>query len=166
MGDVSQEITRIPVISKVSKTTNLSNTTGSLTLFTIAGNIELVKLYGIVTTVLSANHTAAHFRLNDGTNVPVLTLATGTTMSAAAVGSIIAATALAATAVTLANGSQARVTQAAAANQIPFQGQILTAKNGATTTLEYRYTTTDIPSSGAIQFFMWWQPLSDDASVS
>ena len=73
----------------VSKTTNANNTTVSVPLFRITGSIYVKRLYGVVTTVLGPNHTAAHWRLEDGTNTPAVTLATGTTLSSANVGSII-----------------------------------------------------------------------------
>lgn len=155
-----------PKPKSVGVTFAASNTTESKTLFTFTGTIEVVALYGVVTTALGSNHTAAHFRLNDGTNTPAITLATGTTMSNAAVGSTIVADRLAATAVTLGDSSQARVLQPSTVNGNEGQNQIFVAKNGATNTIEYRYTTTSTPTSGAATFFIKWRPLSPDASVS
>ena len=148
-----------------SVTFDASNTTESETLWTLTGAVIVHRLYYVVTTVIGVNHTAAYFRLNDGTNTPAITASGGTTISAATVGSIVMANRLAATAVTLANGSEARVNRANGANDLNFQDMVLTAKNGATTTLEYRYSTTDTPTTGAVTFFCVWSPLSSDGNL-
>lgn len=147
-------------------TTNANNTTASFVCFTVTGMIRVLQLYGIVTTVLSSNHTAAHWRLNDQTATPAISLATGTTVSSAPVGSALIRSGLVATALTL-NSSAAGVVQdpATAGNDV-FSSFEIVQKTGATTTIDYRYSTTNAPSSGAIQFFLAWQPLSADASVS
>jgi len=93
-------------LTSASITTNASNTTASVTCFTVTGSIYVHRLYGVVTTVLSSNHTAAHWRLEDGTNTPAVTLATGTTLSAATVGSVISKNGLAAAALTLSQSDQ------------------------------------------------------------
>lgn len=153
-------------LSNVSITTNASNTTASVTCWTITGSIYVHRLYGVVTTVLSSNHTAAHWRLEDGTNTPAVTLATGTTLSSATVGSVISKGGLAAAALTLTQADQARVFESATAGVVPFSPFVCLAKNGATTTLVYRYTTTNTPATGAIQMFMEWEPLSADGAVA
>lgn len=148
------------------KTTSANNTTASISLFTITGSVRVESLSGVVTTVLSSNHTAAHWRLNDGTNTPAVTLATGTTLSSANVGSVIQKKGLAGAALVLAQGDEARVPEHATSGLAPDVPFVLVAKNGATTTLEYRYSTTNAPATGAIQFFIEWNRLSDDGSVT
>ena len=88
------------ILFRSSKTTNANNTTASIGLWRITGTIYIVKLGGVVTTNLSSNHTAAHFRLNDQTAQPAITLATGSTMSSLLAGSAFGRTGLAAVAVT------------------------------------------------------------------
>lgn len=152
------------VVTK-SITLNVNNTTGSINVATITGSVRILKLYGIVTTVLSANVTAAHLRMNDGTNTPVVTASAGTTLSAATVGSMISKVNGVAGAIVLDNASQVRVHESAA-NHPSFQDFAVIQKNGSTSTLEFRYTTTDAPSSGVIKFFIEYEPLSDDGAVT
>lgn len=147
-------------------TLSANNTTASAALFTITGSVEVRALYGVVTTALGANHTAAHWRLNDQTAQPAISLATGTALSAAPVGSRIDRRSLVSVALTLSSSAAGAVTDPVAATApsyfMPFA---LTKKSGALTQVEYRYTTTDAPTSGAIKFSMRWIPLSDDADV-
>ena len=147
-------------------TTNVNNTTGSIVVFTITGSIKVLQIYGVVTTVLSANHTAAHLRLNDQTATVDLTLNTGVAASAAPVGSILMRTGLVASALTLKSNAAGAFQDAQAVGADVFTPFEITKKTGATTTIDYRYTTTDAPSTGAIQWFLVWQPLSADAAVS
>lgn len=149
-----------------SKTLSANNTTVSVPLWTITGSILIWKLYGVVTTVLGSNHTAAHWRLEDGTNTPAITLATGTTLSSANVGSIISKIGLASAALTLLQSDQTRVGEAATAGNPTYCPAVLVSKNGATTQINYRYTTTNTPTSGVIQFFLEYEPLSADGTVT
>lgn len=143
-----------------------NNTTASNILFRITGSIEVRGLWGVVTTVFSNNITAAHFRLNDQTAQPAISLATGTTLSSAAVGSVISRGRLAATALTFIDSSAARVTEASAVNLQYYSPFIITQKTGGVQTdIEFRYTTTNTPATGAAQFFLRWLPLSTDANV-
>src|ERR1017187_7034430 len=87
-----------PLLVSTSKTLSANNTTAHVPIFSLTGDIDLIDLYGVVTTTLGANQTAAGFRLNDQTAQVDITLSTGTTISAAPAGSIMARTALAATA--------------------------------------------------------------------
>lgn len=164
MSNIFQPGLPILVNSKIV-TTNVSNTTGSIVVFTITGTLKVVQFFGIVTTVLSANQTAAFIRLNDQTATVDLSLNTGVTMSAAPVGSIIARTGLVAAALTLKSSAAGAFQDAPSAIEDVFTSFIIQKKAAATTTIDYRYTTTDTPSSGAIQFVMVWEPLSADASV-
>lgn len=159
-------ITTDGIITTDTQTTNANNTTAHIALFTIAGTIEVRGLWGVVTTVLGANHTAAFWRLNDGTNTPAITLATGTTLSAAAKGSIITKSGLAGAALAFINASQSRITEPTTLETFYFSPFIATALPGATTNIEYTYSTTDAPTSGQIQFFLRWLPVSADANVT
>lgn len=155
------------ITSGTTTTLILNNTTGSNLLFSVIGSIEVRGLYGVVTTVLSANVTTAFFRLNDQTAQPAISLATGTTLSTASVGSVISRGRLAATALAFIDASAGRVTESSAVNLQYFSPFVITQKTaGVKTDIEFRYSTTDAPSSGAIQFFLRWLPLSADANVT
>ncbi len=152
--------------SQTSKTLSANNTSANPPIFRVTGSIWVLKLYGVVTTVLGSNNTAASFRLNDQTAQIALTAAAGTTLSAAPVGSMILKDSLAATALTLKSSAAGAVDEPAAANQPLFQEFAITKKTGANTDIEFRYTTTNTPTSGVIQFFLEWVPLSADGAVT
>jgi len=151
-------------LNVTSKTMNGNNTTTTVPIFRIIGNVRCLLLYGQVTTVLGANHTGVYIRFNDQTNQSDITLSTvGRTLSAAPTGSLIikqdVATAL------LAFGSSA--TEIVNDNLVTRTPQFsLISKPSVNNDIEYIYTTTDAPTSGVIQFFLQWIPLSANASVT
>ncbi len=135
-------------------------------IFRITGSIRILKLYGVVTTVLNAAWTAAYWRLNDQTAQVDITLNTGTTLSSASVGARLEKTGLAAAALTLVNSNAGRVTEAGAVNQVPTTMFEMTQKTGAINTdIEFLFTKDAGASSGVIQFFVEWQAMSADGAV-
>lgn len=142
-----------------------NNTTVNVPIFGITGSVEVRALYGVVTTDLGANHTAAFWRLNDQTAQVNITLNTGTTLSAVKAGSMIVKKDLASAALTLINNSAGRVSEPTTLEHTYFSPFTVTKKTGATTNIEYTYSTTDAPTTGAITFFLRWLPLSADANV-
>lgn len=158
-------ITTDGIVSIDSQVLTGNNTTVNVPLFTITGSIEVRGLWGVVTTVLGANNTAAYWRLNDQSNQSNITLNTGTTLSAAAAGSTIVKKGLAAAALTLLSASQERVSEPTTLETTYFSPFVATALPGAATNIEFTYTTTDAPTSGAIDFYLRWLPLSKNATV-
>lgn len=168
----SRDANRVPITrygfkSQKSQTLTGNNTTVNSALFSVTGIVNIRALYGEVTTVLGANNTAAYYQIDDQTATPDITLASGTTLSAASVGSLIARTSVAGVAVVLANASAGRVTDPVAATApdmfMPF---IITQKTGGIlTTLNFVYSTTDTPTSGVIKHTVYWEPISDDGNV-
>lgn len=165
---------RVPVTypggARSSKTQVLSgnNTAGIATpLFRVTGSILVIGLWGTVTTDLGANNTAAYWRLNDQTAQPAITLATGTALSAAKAGSVIAKIGLAAAALTLINNSAGRVNEPTTLETLFFSPFSVVQKTGGVNTdIEFVYSTTDAPTSGAIQHFISWIPVSADGNVA
>lgn len=150
-----------------SQTFTGSNTTVVTPIFTITGTVEVRGIWAVVTTVLGTNHTAAAFRLNDGAAQSNITLNTGTDISAAPVSSVIYKKGLAAAAITLLSSSQERVSEPTTLETLYYSPCLLVAKTGtATTNVEYVYATTDTPTSGAMQFFIRWLPVSADGNVT
>ena len=150
-----------------SKTLTGNNTTVPVPIFTVTGTVEVLALYGVVTTALGANNTAAYWRLNDGSNQSNITLNTGTSLSAAPVGSSIVKKALAATALSLLSSATEIVSEPAAAEGNYFSPFIAQQINPvAATNIEFVYTTTDAPTSGTIQFFVNYIPISQGSSIS
>ena len=151
--------------SQDSQTLTASGTTAHVPIFTVTGSVLINCLYGVVTTVLG-NNTAAYFRLNDGSNTPAITLATGTTLTGAAAGSTIVKKALATTAVTLLNNSASIVSEPAAAEGNYFSPFVVEQITAGTTNIEFVYTTSDTPTTGAITFYVGWTPLSAGAAIT
>jgi len=155
--------------NKASKAQTLtgSNETVATALFRVTGTVRVTELYAVVTTVLGSNVTAAYYRLNDQTAQVDITLSTGTTLSSIAVGSTIVRRALATAAVSVYNASAGRIsdTSGGAGTQV-MQSFIAVQKTaGVNTDIEFVYSTTNTPTSGVIQHFVEWQPLSDGATL-
>lgn len=155
-------VDRMLVHKQFTTTLDVSNTTGSKTIATLSANggVWIYGIIGTVTTVLSSNITAAHLRLNDSTNTPAITLATGTTLSSAAVGSRFTKNALAATALIFNDSAQCRVIEHATSGMHPNNPFQIIAKTATTTTMEFRYTTTNTPSTGVIVWDIWYRPIN------
>lgn len=143
-----------------TKTTNASNTTAHVPIFRITGTVRILKLYGIVGTVLSSNHTAASFRLNDQTAQIQITSVAGTAASAAPVGTTIQKTGLAALAVSVDSAAAGAIREPTAAETVVQSEFDVVAKNGANTDIEYNYTTTNTPATGSITFVVEYQSLN------
>lgn len=155
------------VVSRKSLTLSGSNTTVASPIFRLTGSVEVRGLYGVVTTALGANNTAAYWRLNDQTAQPAISLATGTTISAAPAGSVIARLSLVSVALSLKSSAAGGVLDPVAAT-VPgeLMPVILVQKTaGVQTDIEFVYSTTDTPTSGVIQFFVRWLPISADGKL-
>ena len=157
-----------PMPNKVTtiKTLSVNNTTGFIPVFQMIGSVKVVALFAIVTTALSGNQTDAHFRLNDQTATLPLTKTTTAVMSSMPIGSMIAKRDLAANAAVVKSAAVGAIQEPTTIAQSTFTEVDVTQKTGGVATnIEYGYTTTDAPSSGAIQFYCWFIPLSADGNV-
>jgi len=155
-------------ISVKSLTTNANNATSANPLFRVTGSVEVRALFGIVTTTLGSNQTAAHWRSNDQTATLPISLATGTTVSSLGVGSLLTRKSLVTVALTADNSTAAKVTDPVAATApsvfMPF---VVTQKvGGVNTDIEYVYTTNQTPTTGAIDFYIRWVPLTPNSKVT
>lgn len=154
------------VVTRTSQTLVGNNTTVAVPLFGITGTVNVVSIYGVVTADLGANNTAAYWRLNDQTAQVAITVSTGTTISAVKAGSVIVKKGLAAAALVLLDNAAGRVSEPTTLETTYFSPFVATKKTGAATNIEFVYTTTDAPTSGTIQFFVIWLPISADAEVT
>lgn len=166
-----RDANRVPIaidgiITTDSQTLVGSNTTVAVPIFTITSAVQIQGIWGVVTTVLGSNNTAAYFRLNDSAAQSDITLSTGTTLSSAAVGSIIVKKGLAAAAVTLLTSAQERVSEPTTLETPYFSPFVVVAKTAVTTNIEFVYTTTQTPTTGAITFYVRWLPLATDSAVT
>lgn len=158
-------ITTDGIVLNTSQTLTGNNTTVAVPLFHIVGSVEIRGLWGIVTTDLGANHTAAYWRLNDQTSQVNITLNTGTTLSAIKAGSTITKKGLATAALTKLDNAAGVVSEPTILETTYFSPFVMVKKNAATTDIEYVYSTTDAPTTGAIQFFVRFLPLSADGTI-
>lgn len=157
--------TNYGITSTVSQTLSGNNTTVVTPLFHITGTVEVRALYAVVTTVIGANHTAGLYRLNDQTAQVSIT-ATGATLSGLAVGTTIVKKGLAAAALVLLDNAAGRVSEPTTLETLYFSPFVVMKKTAATTDIEYSYATTDAPTSGVIQHFLRWVPLSANGNVT
>lgn len=142
------------------KTINANNTTESVQLFLVDGNVFITKLYGVVTTALGSNHTKGYFRINDQTaQVDLTESVTGATLSSFTANSFLGKGGPGAIAIQGNNASAGRLFDST------LSSFVITAKNGANTYIEYTYSTTNTPTSGQIDFFVEWEPLSSSGTI-
>lgn len=142
-----------------------NNTTVAVPIFTVTGIVEVTGLYAAVGTALG-NNTAAYFRTNDGSTQNSITLSTGTTISSAVSGSVIAKKAGVGTAVAYIAGTSGQVDESATAGANFFQDFVLQVNPLATTNIEFVYTTTDTPTTGSLHFNIRWTPLTPDGAIT
>lgn len=154
------------IISVDSQVLIGSGVTVAVPIFSIIGAVQIQAIWGIVTTALG-NNTAAAFRFNDGSAQSDITLATGTTLTGVPQNSLIVKKGLAAAAVTLLSASQERVSEPTTLETWYFSPFVLVEKTGnVATNIEFVYTTTDTPTTGAIDFYIRWLPLTKIANVT
>lgn len=151
-----------------SQTLSGSSATVSTPLFKVTGAVKIKQLYAVVTTVLGSNVTAAFWRLNDQTAQIAISLATGTTLSSAPVGSLLARTGLVATALTLKSSVAGAILDGNAAGSVdvvtPFVA--IQKTGGIETDIEFTYTTTNTPTSGVLTHFVEYEVLSADGAIT
>lgn len=153
-------ITQLGLPTVSSKTLTGSGATVNVAIFTITGQVLVNAIYGIVTTVLG-NNTAAYWRLNDSTAQSNITLNTGTTLTGAVAGGIFVKKGLATSALVLLDATQERVSEPTTLETMYFSPFVAGQKTaGVATNIEFVYTTSDTPTTGAISFYASWVPLS------
>ena len=133
-------------------------------LFTITGSVLVNALYGVVTTALGSNHTAASFRINDQGAQVYLTAVGGTTLSSLAAGSMIIKDKLVAVAVTAIDNANGAANESATAGIPIFSPVIITKKTAALTQIEYRYITNNT-SLGAMTVYCGFIPLTSSSNL-
>ena len=142
-------------------------TTGTnyIPVFHITGTVQVLGLWGVVTTTMG-NHTAAYFRLNDQSNTSLITAAAGVTLTGLLAGTVIVKKALVNAALTLLDNAQERVSEPTTLETPYFSPFVVVKKTGAVTDIEYSYITSDSTTTGVIQFFVNWFPISADGRVT
>lgn len=159
-------IPQLGLLASDAQVLTASGTTKAVPIFSVSGTVLINAIYGVVTTLLG-NNTAAYWRLNDGSNQSNITLNTGTTLTGAVVGASIVKKDIATAALTLINANQERVSEPTTLETSyfsPFVVQQITG--GIATNIEFVYTTSDTPTTGAITFFVGWMPLSSGSTIT
>lgn len=171
-GTFNRDANHVPITTDGVQSSGIqtlvgNNTAGIATpIFRLTGSLEVRALWAVVTTDLGANHTAAYWRMNDQTAQPAITVATGTTLSGIKAGSMIVKKGLAAAALTKIDNAAGVISEPTTLETTYFSPFTFTKKTGANTDIEYVYSTTDAPTSGVLQHFLRWLPLSADANVA
>ena len=159
-------ITYLGLTANKSITLSANNTTAHVALFSVTGQVLVTSLWGVVTTALG-NNTAAYWRLNDQTAQSDITLSTGTALTNAVSGAMIAKKGLAAAALTLLDATQERVSEPTTLETSYFSPFVAIQKTGGVETdIEFTYTTTDTPTSGAITFYVSYIPLTAGSRIT
>lgn len=153
----------------VSKTLTFTgdDATVATPVFRVTGVVEVLKLWGVVTVALGANQTDCHFRINDQTATDqIITKATTLTLNSASAGAMIAKTGLITAVAKYFSADAAVFVEPTTLQTQIFTPFIVTQKTGGIQTdIEWVYTTTDDPTSGSIQFFAGYLPLSEGAKL-
>lgn len=128
-------------------------------LFQVTGSIEVYRLWGEVVRVGTlTNLTGGSFDLYDSTSAVQLSAATGV-LSGVSEGTVFTKTGLAADAFAINNSVAGAVLEQTYEGSDPFNGIIVTQKNGANTFLRFTYTTTDNPIDADIVFNVEYRAL-------
>ena len=161
-------ITQYGFFNVSSKTLSANNTTASVPIFNVQGVVEIRALYGVVTTALSSNITTAYWRLNDQTAQSAISLATGTTISSYGAGAFITRRSVVSVALVGSAATNGAVTDPVAATApdvfMPFIA--IQKTGGVQTDIEFTYSTTNTPASGAIDFYIGWVPLTPTSTIT
>lgn len=159
-------ITQDGLISTDIQTLVGNNTTVAVPIFGVTGTVEVRGLWGVVSSTIGVNNTAAYFRLNDQTAQVAITASSGVTLSGLAVGTAIVKKGLAAAAVTLLDNAAGRVSEPTTLETPFFSPFVVMKKTGAATNIEFLYSTTDAPTTGQLTFYLRWLPVSLDGSIT
>jgi hypothetical protein len=155
--------------NKASKTQTLTgnNTTVATPLFRITGSVHISQLYSVITTALGSNVTATHWRSNDQTATLPISAAAGTTLSSLPAGTMLTRHSLVSVALKADTAAAAKVIDPVAATapavHMPFI--VVQKTGGVQTDIEFVYTCNN-QTSGVIQHFVEWQPLSEGATLA
>ena len=150
-----------------AKTIDGSSGTIVVPIFRVVGSIRGRDLQGFVTTALG-NHTAANFRMNDQTATIQISAAAGVTLTNYPANSVVykrgdsSAAAVAADATT----NPPLTGPPFAASFCHMASWVMSSKTGANTDIEYVYTTTDAPTTGAILFSFRYKIFDNTTTVT
>jgi hypothetical protein len=149
-------------------TFSASNTTASVTAFTLTGAVLVRQLWLEVTTDIGVNHTDGYFDSYDGAAAIDVSLggaAAGITLSALKAGTVAIRDDVKTAQLALLDNANDIVSDVATKGTDPFTAFEWVDKTGATTTMRWTYTSTDTPTSGVARAHIVWEPLTTDGNV-
>lgn len=131
----------------------------SYNLFKITGIVDIVKIYGVVETVLAADVTAACLQLFPTGGAAIqLSSVGGVDISSAPVGSLILKQNVLAQALTLKSSALGFAVE----NAATWEFQRVTVGQKASTETHVRFTRAGAGASGVIRWYVEWEPVSKD----
>ncbi len=168
-----RDANRVPIIQHglVAKKTIVFTGDGATIatpIFKITGIVEVLKLWGVVITQFGASHTDAHFRINDQTAYDVV-ISKSTTLDLGSIspGASIIKNGLAAAVLQYKTSDAGSMLEPAVVQQQIFSPFVVVQKTGdIETDIEYVYTTADTPTSGSMEFFAGFLPISEGADLA
>jgi len=166
-----RDTNRVPFTAYGMLTTTPTTLTGSsatvnVPLWHVTGTVLITGLFGVVTTDLGANHTAAAWRINDQTAQVYLTAVGGVDLSGKKAGSLVVKKGVVATAASAIDNVAGAILEPTTLETMMFSQVMVTKKTGAVTDIEYHYATTDAPTSGVIQHWCYYVPISRDGELT
>ncbi|MFA7070397.1 MAG: hypothetical protein WC144_06110 [Sulfurimonas sp.] len=153
-----------PFKKSIGKTLSANAGDEDLALFTVIGSVDILAIYGVVTSGLGAGLTVAYFNLWDGASEVEITDNVGADISSLPAGSVISKLDVATAVVDVVDATNGAVSEDATYKQFRKEFNV-TAKAGATTTIRFTYTAAGV-ASGVIQFFCEYIPRSQGAKLS
>lgn len=152
-----------PFKKTIGKTLTANAGDEDLSLFEVIGSVDILAIYGVVTSGLSAGLTVAYFNLWDGASEVEITDNAGSDISSLPVGSVISKLDVATAVVDVIDSTNGVVSEDATYKQLRKEFNV-TAKAGATTTIRFTYSAAGV-ASGSIQFFIEYIPRSQGAII-
>ena len=169
-----RDANRVPIITlgvgvQVTKTFVGDSAAGiQVPLFRVTGSVLVNAIYGVCTVQFGADHTDAHFHINDQTaHDVIITKATTLTLNGISPGAMILKTGLITAVATYKTADAASMYEPTTLQTNIFTPFVVTQKTGGIRTdIEYVYTTSDAPTTGAMQFFAFYVPLSINGALA
>lgn len=156
-----------PLWNEVSKTITFDESAGTWdkNLFVLTGVIAVYFMFGRVTQNLGSNHTAAQLQLYDGTTTVQVSSAAGLNASSYFAGAHVLRIFAATSALFGFSANSAPIGCIVPTAAHKSQESALAANDAATTYLRYRFSTTNNPTTGAMEWTAYWYPLSPDGNL-
>lgn len=143
----------------------LTGTSQNVQVFKLVGQVELISLWGIVTTALGSTHTGSYFNLYDGTNTSNITLSTGLTLSNYPAGGLFEKCGLSSRALRGLSGASVAQQEYDTAGAYTGGFEVLGQGGSNDTYIRFAFTSNN-PAVGAIKFYIKWVPVMPGSYIA